>query len=65
MQRTDGMQILPILSQHALCASNLPMHHRDPFDRILIAQAQLENLSLLTVDSKLAPYLAKIIWADR
>ena len=65
VQRTDDMQILPILSQHVLFASNLPMHHRDPFDRILIAQAQLENLSLLTVDSKLASYSAKIIWADQ
>lgn len=42
--------------RHTLHVSALPLHHRDPFDRLLIAQAQLENLHLLTSDQALAPY---------
>jgi PIN domain nuclease of toxin-antitoxin system len=59
----DGLKPLPILHAHALRAGELPPHHRDPFDRLLIAQAQLERLTLLTADRQLAKYDVPIHWA--
>jgi hypothetical protein len=47
---------LPISARHGLAAGKLPRHHDDPFDRMLIAQAQLEDLVLVTHDSKIEPY---------
>lgn len=47
---------LPITHQHALRAGELPPHHRDPFDRLLVAQAQVERLALLTADAQLRAY---------
>lgn len=47
---------LPITFSHAIRAGTLPPHHRDPFDRMLIAQAQVEDLVLVTADAKLAAY---------
>jgi len=55
---------LPIELRHALQVSHLPLHHRDPFDRILVAQAQVERAVLVTTDRKLAPYDVEILWAD-
>jgi PIN domain nuclease of toxin-antitoxin system len=50
------LQPLPITHRHALAASALPRHHDDPFDRMLVAQAQLEGLTLVTTDRALAAY---------
>ncbi len=47
---------LPITHPHALRAGELPPHHRDPFDRLLVAQAQIERLALLTADAQLHAY---------
>lgn len=47
---------LSISTDHALAVEMLPQHHADPFDRLLIAQAQLENLTLVTRDGRFAPY---------
>jgi PIN domain nuclease of toxin-antitoxin system len=47
---------LPVLSRHAVLIADMPMHHADPFDRLLIAQAQAEGLRLLTANAKLKPY---------
>ena len=47
---------LEIRSEHALAVGSLPLIHKDPFDRILIAQAQIENVTLLTSDNKVANY---------
>ena len=47
---------LDITAVHALAAGNLPRHHSDPFDRMLIAQAQAENLTLVTVDDRFRQY---------
>lgn len=55
MQRADVLP-LPILHQHALHVATLPLHHRDPFDRLLIAQAQLEDLTILTSDENFERY---------
>lgn len=49
-------QELPVFHRHALQVATLPMHHSDPFDRLLIAQAMSEPLRLLTVDTQLKPY---------
>jgi PIN domain nuclease of toxin-antitoxin system len=54
---------LPISHNHALRVGVLPMHHRDPFDRILIAQAQIEGLPLLTGDPRMARYDVELISA--
>jgi PIN domain nuclease of toxin-antitoxin system len=47
---------------HALHVFTLPDHHRDPFDRILISQAQLEGLPILTADPQIALYPVEVIW---
>lgn len=53
---SEGFLELPIIARHAAMVSQLPSHHRDPFDRILIAQAIAEPLRFLTVDEKLKKY---------
>jgi PIN domain nuclease of toxin-antitoxin system len=50
------MDILPIQLEHTLRVGQLPVHHKDPFDRLLIAQAQAENLIVITHDSHFAKY---------
>jgi len=49
-------QELPINSRHALMAHNLPSIHKDPFDRLLIAQAMVEGLTLMTADEMIIQY---------
>ena len=51
-----GYEELPITGEHAIAVRTLPSLHKDPFDRILLAQAQTEGLTLLTVDRELAAY---------
>lgn len=60
-----GMTHLPIFVSHALRAGELPPHHADPFDRLLIAQAQIEKLLLMTADAFIAQYDVDVIWAGR
>jgi PIN domain nuclease of toxin-antitoxin system len=52
----SGFIELPVTSQHAARVASLPLHHRDPFDRMLVAQALTEPLLLLTADDALAAY---------
>ena len=59
------MKPLPLYLHHALRVAELPLHHRDPFDRLLIAQAQAEGLPLMTADPRVAKYDLEIIWAGR
>jgi len=56
---------LPILHSHARHVASLPQHHGDPFDRLLIAQAQLENLPIVTADDQFLRYEIEVIWAAR
>ncbi|MCD7983208.1 MAG: type II toxin-antitoxin system VapC family toxin [Desulfovibrio sp.] len=56
---------LPITSQHALWVNDLPMIHKDPFDRILLAQAKSEGISLLTPDVSLKEYSGPIIFIPK
>lgn len=52
----DGFELLPILPDHCRALTGLPLRHRDPFDRMLIAQARAEGLALLTRDRAIATY---------
>lgn len=56
----NGYNELPIASDHVVASEILPMIHKDPFDRILIAQAQVEGITLLTADPKVAEYSGPI-----
>lgn len=56
-----GFEELPVWSRHALLVRNLPLHHTDPFDRLLVAQAMSEPLHLLTTDAKLKAYSELVI----
>jgi PIN domain nuclease of toxin-antitoxin system len=58
----NGIRPLPIRHSHVLRAAALPAHHRDPFDRLLVAQAQVEKLKLLTADAVLGSYEVEILW---
>lgn len=58
----NGFGSLPIELPHALRAASLPRIHGDPIDRILVAQAQLENLPLLTADPAIGRYDVETIW---
>ncbi len=58
----DRIEILPIKLDHALRMETLELHHRDPFDRMLIAQSLEENLPLITADPLFANYPIRVIW---
>jgi PIN domain nuclease of toxin-antitoxin system len=53
---------MPVTSEHAEHLEHLPWHHRDPFDRLLVAQAGLENHALVSADPRLAAYGVEVIW---
>jgi PIN domain nuclease of toxin-antitoxin system len=59
----SGFEKLLITFSHGERAAGLPPHHRDPFDRMLVAQAQAEGLTLVTHDRLLEPYEVEILWA--
>jgi len=59
----SGFERLPITFAHVERTGQLPLHHRDPFDRLLIAQAQAEDLKLVTHDRALEAYEVPILWA--
>ena len=59
----EGFQELPIEAEHVLAVQHLPWLHRDPFDRLLVAQALQEHLCLLTTDKTLLGYREAVEWA--
>ena len=61
--RDSGFVELPITSEHAIAAGRLPLIHRDPFDRMLVAQARCEDLTLVTRDAHFHPYEISILAA--
>ena len=61
--RAIGARALPVEHSHALAVASLPALHRDPFDRLLVAQAQLEDMTILTVDRAVARYAVASILA--
>jgi PIN domain nuclease of toxin-antitoxin system len=58
----NAFQSLPIYLSHALHTRTLPDHHRDPFDRILISQAILEEIPLLSSDHRISHYPVEVVW---
>jgi PIN domain nuclease of toxin-antitoxin system len=59
--RESGFDLLPIEIPHVLLAARLPLHHRDPFDRMMIAQAQEEHLTIVTRDAIFARYGVRVL----
>ena len=58
----SGIEILPISFEHILKISSLPFHHRDPFDRLIIAQSMCEGMKLLSADVIFDQYTNERIW---
>lgn len=61
-QFEDHLELLPIRLSHIVHIASLPWHHRDPFDRMLIAQAMEEDLQLITADARFAAYPVSTLW---
>ncbi len=61
MAHAIGLKVLNFSGEDAMVLGKLPLHHRDPFDRMLVAQAMTNRLSLMSDDTKLLPYDCKLI----
>lgn len=61
----QGLRPLQISYSHAVAVCDLPLHHGDPFDRLLVAQARSEGLTLITADRDLKQYPVELLWAGR
>ncbi|BAY33463.1 hypothetical protein NIES2107_53590 [Nostoc carneum NIES-2107] len=61
-QRVNNLQLLPIELIHIYALTNLPNHHRDPFDRLLIAQATVEQVPIMSIDSIFDNYPIQRLW---
>ena len=59
---SNRFMTLAVEMKHVLQIASLPEYHRDPFDRLLIAQSQVENIPLLTVDHLISQYSVNVIW---
>lgn len=57
-----GLRLLSIDWTHAIAVERLPFHHKDPFDRLIIAQAQVEQLDVVTNDSAFRDYEVTVVW---
>lgn len=58
----NAFEVLPVSLKHALGVYSLPQHHKDPFDRLLIAQALAEGIPLLSRDPAFSSYPIKVVW---
>lgn len=61
LRRLD-LEPMPVTAEHAERVERLPWHHRDPFDRLLIAQAMLEDHALVSAEERMASYGLEVIW---
>ena len=61
-QEANDLKILPVVLPHVYTLRQLPLHHHDPFDRLLIGQAKVEQMRLVSADSQFVPYLVEVIW---
>ena len=61
-QQTNDLQVLPVTLSHVLALQSLPAHHKDPFDRLLIAQANAEAGPVISHDPVFAHYPVKVLW---
>jgi PIN domain nuclease of toxin-antitoxin system len=57
-----GFVELPVYARHAIAAGALPAYHGDPFDRMIVAQAQREGLTVVTRDTRIAAYDVPVLW---
>ncbi|HEX3185769.1 MAG TPA: type II toxin-antitoxin system VapC family toxin [Pyrinomonadaceae bacterium] len=60
-QETNDLMVSPVALTHVLALNSLPFHHKDPFDRLLIAQSIEEKLTIVTADSQFSAYSAKLL----
>jgi PIN domain nuclease of toxin-antitoxin system len=58
----NGLQLVPIETYHIFALAELPFHHKDPFDRLILVQAQLENLKLASADTVFCDYDVNLFW---
>lgn len=61
-QQTNNIEILPVTLAHVLALENLPTHHKDPFDRLVVAQAIVEKAVLISSDQNVAKYPVNVVW---
>jgi PIN domain nuclease of toxin-antitoxin system len=61
----QGLRPLAVSREHALAVFALPAHHRDPFDRLLIGQAKVEEMTLISADRMFDRYPVQLLWAGR
>lgn len=61
-QQTNGFLLLPVTLPHVLHLEHLPSHHKDPFDRLLISQAAVENMHLVSGDARFTDYSISLLW---
>ena len=61
-RETNGFGLLPIAPAHCAMLLTLPFHHRNPFDRLLLAQAKAEGMTLVTDDGQFGPYGVPLLW---
>ena len=61
-QRVNGLQLLAVEPAHIYGLADLPLHHKDPFDRLIIAQALAKNLTVVSADGKFAIYSLDLLW---
>ena len=61
-QQTNNFEVLPVTLVHVLALQYLPTHHKDPFDRLLLAQASVEELTVLSNDPLFLKYTDKVMW---
>ncbi len=60
--QANALTELPVSMAHALILQNLPLHHKDPFDRLLVAQAMVNKIPLLSADQQLSAYAIERLW---
>lgn len=58
----NAIRVLPVRLEHAVSVASLPAHHRDPFDRLLVAQAVVEGMTLVSGDRQIRKYDAPVLW---
>lgn len=60
----QDISVLPVRAEHVVALAGLPLHHRDPFDRMIVAQARHDGLTLVTADRRLEAYSVAVLRAD-
>lgn len=60
--KMSGIAVLPVKTRHVLSISRLPLHHNDPFDRMIISQCQVEKLTMVSCDKQFQHYDIPLVW---